>query len=71
MIMWILRTIGWLMIAPAIARLGFRPGPAPAPPSERGSRQPAVDPADVIEAKFRPAPPRPASGGTGSGTAVP
>jgi hypothetical protein len=74
MLMWILRTIGWLMIAQAVTRLGFhaRPAPEARGPAAREpeSRVPAVDPADVIEAKFRPSSSRPPSRGSGAGTAA-
>jgi hypothetical protein len=56
MFMWILRVIGLLVLSQAMNRIGLRPG-AKTPARSPLDPAPAVDPAQVIEAKFRPVPP--------------
>jgi len=59
MLTWILRVIGLLLLTQAMDRIGIRPGAKSTPRAPAG-RAPAVDPAQVIEAKFRPvSPPTP------------
>jgi len=58
MFMWILRVIGLIVLSQAMNRIGLRPG-AKTPARSPLDPAPAVDPAQVIEAKFRPVPPAP------------
>ena len=60
MLTWILRIIGLALLSQAMTRIGMRPGAKP--PPVRTPEGPAIDPAQVIEAKFRPVSPPPAPG---------
>ena len=61
MLTWILRIIGLALLSQAMNRIGMRPGAKP-PVRTPEDRAPAIDPAQVIEAKFRPVSPPPAPG---------